>query len=83
MRGDAREWSVPEPFRALMWWPAVSFVLVVALPDAAVWSIIVAGFVLALAGALIPAVARTVRREPAADRPVVEVVEISEVEAAA
>lgn len=62
MRRDAREWSVPEPLRALLWWPAVSFVIGIAAPDAAVVAIIASGFVLALSGALIHAVGRRWRR---------------------
>ena len=48
MASEIREWSVPAPARALLWWPAISFVLVVVAPDAATGVIIVAGAVLAL-----------------------------------
>ena len=47
MASEIREWSVPAPARALLWWPAISFVLVVVAPDAATGVIIVAGAVLA------------------------------------
>ena len=63
MRRDAREWSIPEPIRALLWWPAVSFVIGIAAPEAAVVAIIAAGFVLALTGALVHAVGRRWRRD--------------------
>lgn len=56
------EWSVPTPARALLWWPAVSFALVVIDPDAATGVIIGAGLVLALLGVTLPAVARRLRR---------------------
>ena len=29
MAPETREWSVPAPVRTLLWWPAVSFVLVI------------------------------------------------------
>ena len=48
MASEIREWSVPAPARALLWWPAISFVLVVVAPDAATGVIILAGAVLAL-----------------------------------
>ncbi len=51
MPSEIREWSVPAPVRALLWWPAISFVLVVVAPDAATGAIIGAGAVLALLGA--------------------------------
>lgn len=61
MPSEIREWSVPPPVRALLWWPAISFVLVVVAPDAATGVIILAGAVLALLGAALPAVARRLR----------------------
>lgn len=69
MRRDAREWSVSEPFRALLWWPAVSFVVGIAAPEAAVVAIIVSGLVLALTGALVHAVGRRWRRTPVTTLP--------------
>ena len=48
MASETREWSIPTPIRALLWWPAVSFVLVVIDPDAATGVIIGAGLVLAV-----------------------------------
>jgi hypothetical protein len=61
MPSEIREWSVPPPVRALLWWPAISFVLVVVAPDAATGVIILAGAVLALLGVALPAVARRLR----------------------
>ena len=61
MPSEIREWSVPAPARALLWWPAISFVLVVVAPDAATSVIIVAGAVLALLGVALPALARRLR----------------------
>ena len=61
MPSEIREWSVPAPARALFWWPAISFVLVVVAPDAATGVIIIAGAVLALVGVALPALARRLR----------------------
>jgi hypothetical protein len=61
MASEIREWSVPAPARALLWWPAISFVLVVVAPDAATSVIIVAGAVLALLGVALHALARRLR----------------------
>ena len=61
MASEIREWSVPAPARALLWWPAISFVLVVLAPDAATSVIIVAGAVLALLGVALHALARRLR----------------------
>lgn len=52
---------MPEPFRALLWWPFVSLVIGIAAPEAAVVAIVVSGFVLALAGALVHAVSGRAR----------------------
>ena len=62
MPSESREWSVPTPVRALLWWPAISFVLVVVAPDAAAGVIIGAGAALALLGIALPAVARRLGR---------------------
>ena len=62
MPSEIREWSVPAPVRALLWWPAISFVLVVVAPDAAAGVIIGAGAALALLGIALPAVARRLGR---------------------
>jgi hypothetical protein len=61
MPSESREWSVPAPARALLWWPAISFVLVVLAPDAATSVILAAGAVLALLGVAVPALARRLR----------------------
>jgi hypothetical protein len=66
MASEIREWSVPAPARALLWWPAISFVLVVVAPDAATGVIIIAGAVLALLGVALHALARRLR-PPAGD----------------
>lgn len=66
-----REWSVPVPVRALLWWPALSLVLVAVAPDAAIGSIIAAGAGLALFGALAATLTRHLKRRaaPAARAP--------------
>jgi hypothetical protein len=73
MPSEIREWSVPTPVRALLWWPAISFVLVVVAPDAATGVIIGAGAALALLGVALPAVARRLgRRGPLVESPTME-----------
>jgi hypothetical protein len=73
MPSEIREWSVPAPVRALLWWPAISFVLVVVAPDAATGAIVGAGLVLALLGAALSALARRIsRRDPLVDAPTME-----------
>jgi hypothetical protein len=71
MPSEIREWSVPAPARALLWWPAISFVLVVVAPDAATGVIILAGAVLALVGVALPVLARRLR-PPEAESPTME-----------
>lgn len=61
MAPDSPDWTVPAPLRALLWWPGIAFVLVVA-PDAAVGSIAVAGLVLVALGALAGTVGRRLGR---------------------
>jgi hypothetical protein len=65
MARESREWSIPAPVRALLWWPAISFVLVIVAPDAAVGAIVIAGAALALVGGLVAAATRRVRRQDA------------------
>jgi hypothetical protein len=73
MPSEIREWSVPAPVRALLWWPAISFVLVVVAPDAATGAIVGAGLVLALLGTALSALARRIsRRDPLVDSPTME-----------
>ena len=69
MRRDPREWAFPDSLRALLWWPPISFMIGIVAPDAAVVAIIVAGFVLALAGVLVQTVGARLRRRPAAQLP--------------
>ena len=87
MAPDKREWTVPAPLRALMWWPGTAFVLVMIAPDAAAASIAASGAVLVALGAVLPIVTRRLRRaRPAGpmsdDRPTVEMPTI-EIERAA
>jgi len=72
MAGDAREWTVPAPLRALMWWPAAAFVLVMVVPEAAATSIAAAGVALVALGAVGPVVARRLRGPAAVSGAVVE-----------
>jgi hypothetical protein len=74
MPSESREWSIPTPVRALLWWPAISFVLVVVAPDAATGAIVGAGAVLALLGTALSALARRIGRRdgPPAESPTTE-----------
>jgi membrane protein implicated in regulation of membrane protease activity len=78
MAPEKREWSVPGPIRALLWWPGVAFVLVMVAPEAAAVGIAASGAGLMVLGAVVPAVFRRVRRSRSApprgmdDRPTVE-----------
>lgn len=65
MASEPGEWTVPPALRALLWWPAVSFVLVLAAPDAAAGSIALSGMALVALGA----VATALRRRLAGDEP--------------
>jgi hypothetical protein len=61
MAPETREWSVPAPVRTLLWWPAISFVLVIVAPEAATGLIMAAGAGLAVVGGLLGAIARRVQ----------------------
>ena len=83
MPSEIREWSVPTPVRALLWWPAISFVLVVVDPDAATGVIIAAGAALALLGVALPALARRMRRSLVVEEfPTLEIPAVTEDRAA-
>ncbi|HLU55778.1 MAG TPA: hypothetical protein VKZ81_09965 [Pseudonocardia sp.] len=69
MAPEKREWSVPGPIRALLWWPGVAFVLVMIAPESAAMGIAVSGAVLMALGAVVPFVSRRLRRaQPAPPR---------------
>ncbi len=77
MAPDKREWTVPAPLRALLWWPPTAFALVMVAPEDAATSIAASGVALMTLGALAPVVGRRLRRPvPAAgpdhDPPTVE-----------
>ncbi|MGH8966678.1 MAG: hypothetical protein ACRDXB_15315 [Actinomycetes bacterium] len=76
MAHEKREWSVPAPIRALLWWPGVAFVLVMVAPDDAAVGIAVSGVALMTLGAVLPVASRQLRRRSRAtridDRPTVE-----------
>ena len=65
MAAEKREWTVPAPLRALMWWPATAFVLVMVAPDEAASGIAGSGVVLVALGAVVPLVWRRLRRSGA------------------
>jgi hypothetical protein len=62
MAPEKREWTVPAPLRALLWWPPTALLLVMVAPGAAAAWIATSGAVLIALGALTPAVARRLRR---------------------
>jgi hypothetical protein len=78
MAPEKREWSVPGPIRALLWWPGVAFVLVMVAPEAAAAGIAASGAALMMLGAVVPIVSRRLRRPRPTpprsidDRPTVE-----------
>lgn len=57
MAPNSREWSLPAPVRALLWWPGASFVLVIVGPEIAGATIVAAGALLAVIGGLSSAIA--------------------------
>ena len=62
MASNPREWSVPAPVRALLWWPAISFALVIVAPDTAPVTIVAAGALLVVIGGLVAAGAERLRQ---------------------
>jgi hypothetical protein len=78
MAPEKREWSVPAPIRALLWWPGVAFVFVMVAPESAAEGIAVSGAALMALGAVVPLAsrqlvrARRARAAMADDRPTVE-----------
>lgn len=69
MAADTREWSIPAPLRALLWWPGTAFVLVMVAPDVATLSISVAGAALAAVGTALAVVRRVQARTAVAAGP--------------
>ena len=64
MAPEKREWTVPGPVRALLWWPATAFVVVMVAPHAAAIGIAASGAALMILGAVVPLVTRSMRRTP-------------------
>ncbi len=58
MASEYRDWTVPAPLRALLWWPAVAFVVALLVPAAAAVSIAASGAGLAVLGVVGTAVGR-------------------------
>jgi hypothetical protein len=73
MVSEPRDWNVPTPLRALLWWPPVAFVLVMLDPSASAGTIAAAGAVLAVLGVVgstvTAAVARRLRSTREVDEP--------------
>jgi hypothetical protein len=77
---DKKEWNVPGPLQALLWWPAAAFVLVMVDMDNAAWTIALAGVLLVAIGFLAPVVvcklraaAVTAAASAAQDAPTMEI----------
>lgn len=74
---DKKEWTVPGPLRALLWWPGAAFVLVLVEPTNAALYIAVSGVALIALGFLGPMVARLMPRPVAVpadqDEPTIEI----------
>jgi hypothetical protein len=74
---EKKEWSVPGPLRALLWWPGAAFVLVLIEPANATLYIAAAGVLLVALGFLSPMLARLLPRPtttpPDHDDPTVEI----------
>lgn len=66
MAPEKREWTVPAPLRALMWWPGVAFVIVMIAPEVAAPAIAASGVALMGLGAVLPAAVRRIRRSAVA-----------------
>jgi hypothetical protein len=62
MAPEKREWTVPAPVRALLWWPGVAFVLVMVAPESAAVGIAASGAALVAIGAVAPIASRRLRR---------------------
>lgn len=73
MAPEHRDWTVPVPLRALLWWPAVSFVLVLVAPESAASSIALAGLALVVLGGIATRLRRRITAEgsgaPASSEP--------------
>lgn len=50
MVSEAREWTVPAPLRALLWWPPLALVVAMVDPAASVGTIALVGVALAVLG---------------------------------
>ena len=55
---DKKDWTVPGPLRALMWWPGISFLLVLMDPDNIAWTIPASAVLLVAVGFALTAVRR-------------------------
>ena len=68
MVSEPLNWTVPAPFRALLWWPPLAFVLVLLEPTAAAATIAATGAVLAALGAVGTSVGQAISRRRALRR---------------
>lgn len=65
MGSESQDWSVPASVRALLWWPAIAFILVAIDPETSPAAIAAVGALLVVLGALNAAVAGVVRERAA------------------
>lgn len=70
MASEYRDWTVPAPLRALLWWPPVAFVVALLDPSAAAGTIAAVGAALAVLGVLGAAVGRRIARRLERGEPV-------------
>jgi hypothetical protein len=68
MQVEPRDWTVPAPLRAMLWWPPVAFLVLLLDPTAAAGEIAVVGAVLAVLGVLGATVGSVIARRPAGQR---------------
>ena len=68
MVSEPLNWTVPAPFRALLWWPPLAFVLVLLDPTAAATTIAGTGAALAVLGAVGTSVGQAISRRRALRR---------------
>jgi hypothetical protein len=65
MATEPREWTVPAPLRALLWWPPIALVVAMVDPDASAATIALVGLALVVLGLGVTGVSTVVGRRAA------------------
>jgi hypothetical protein len=78
MASEAREWTVPTPLRALLWWPPIALVVVMVDPAPSAGTIALVGVALAVLGLAAAAVSSMVGRRRAPDGVLLETPAVAE-----